>query len=117
MAEKNSRNKSFRKMKIFLFLLFITASERTIFMLATVASLTSANRIKRRAAEMGVFSSIIQTPQSLAKDGCGYSLRFDDSAEKYILSSAEEIGVRIRSLYIESAFDGEKRYILKRGVL
>jgi hypothetical protein len=82
-------------------------------MLATVASLTSASRIKRRALEKGIYSSVIQTPQTLSREGCGYSVRFDDSFEKYILAFAEEMGIRIRALYTESLVDGEKRYTLK----
>ena len=79
-------------------------------MLATLASLTSANRIKRAVNELGIYSSIIQTPQSLAKEGCGYSLRFEDSAKKLIESTASDLGVRIRAFYIESATNGKKSY-------
>lgn len=79
-------------------------------MLATVASLTSANRIKRRTAEFGINSSVIQTPQALAKEGCGYSLRFDDSAEKYIFSAASDLGIKIRAFYREEIIDGKKHY-------
>lgn len=79
-------------------------------MLATVASVTSANRIKRRAGEMGITSSVIQTPQSLAKDGCGYSLRFEDAAQKIISSAALQLGVKIRAFYTETLIDGKKIY-------
>ena len=80
-------------------------------MLATVASLTAANRIKRRSNEYGVYSSVIQTPQPISKDGCGYSLRFDDSARRIIESSAESLGIRIRALYEEKFTDGKKIYL------
>lgn len=79
-------------------------------MLATVASLTAANRIKRKSSEYGVFSSVIQTPIALAKDGCGYSLRFDDSAKSIVENSAESLGIRIRAFFYESILDGEKIY-------
>ena len=79
-------------------------------MLATVASVTSANRIKRRVGEMGITSSVIQTPQSLAKDGCGYSLRFEDAAQKIISSAALQLGVKIRAFYTETLIDGKKIY-------
>lgn len=79
-------------------------------MIATVASLTSANRIKRRSNESGVYPAVIQTPHSIAKDGCGYSLRFDDSAKKIIEGSAETLGIRIRAFYLETFVDGEKKY-------
>ena len=79
-------------------------------MLATVASLTAANRIKRKSSEYGVFSSVIQTPGALAKDGCGYSLRFDDSARLIVENSAESLGIRIRAFFYERIIDGEKTY-------
>lgn len=79
-------------------------------MLATVASVTSANRIKRNIYELGVYSSVIQTPQHLSKEGCGYSLRFDDSARKIVEKSANDLGIRIRAFYVESIVDGEKIY-------
>ena len=79
-------------------------------MLATVASVTSANRIKRRVGEMGITSSVIQTPQSLAKDGCGYSLRFEDAAQKIISSAALQLGIKIRAFYTETLIDGKKIY-------
>ena len=79
-------------------------------MLATVASVTSANRIKRRVGEMGITSSVIQTPQSLAKDGCGYSLRFEDASQKIISSAALQLGIKIRAFYTETLIDGKKIY-------
>lgn len=79
-------------------------------MLATVASVTSANRIKRRAGELGINTSVIQTPQSIAKDGCGYSLRFDDAAMKMISGAAADLGIKIRAFYIETVIDGKKNY-------
>lgn len=79
-------------------------------MLATVASVTSANRIKRRVGEMGITSSVIQTPQSLAKDGCGYSLRFEDASQKIISTAAMQLGIKIRAFYTETLIDGKKIY-------
>lgn len=79
-------------------------------MLATVASVTSATRIKRRIYEFGVYSSVIQTPQILAKEGCGYSLRFEDSARKLVERASAELGIKIRAFYIENDNDGQKEY-------
>ncbi len=79
-------------------------------MLATVASLTSANRIKRRSIELGIYTSIIQTPGSLAKEGCGYSIRFDDSSKNLIESISSELGIRIRAFYTENLSNGKKTY-------
>lgn len=79
-------------------------------MLATVASSTSANRIKRRLSEFGIHSSVIQTPQALTKEGCGYSLRFDEISKKIVQQTAIELGIKIRAFYSENDTYGEKTY-------
>ena len=79
-------------------------------MLATVASSTSANRIKRRLTEYGIASSVIQTPQQLAREGCGYSIRFDDSEKSFVEKSAYYLGIKIRAFYSEIADESGKRY-------
>lgn len=79
-------------------------------MLATVASSTSANRLKRRLLEFGVTSSVIQTPQSLTKDGCGYSLRFDDVSKIIVEKTAFELGIKIRAFYSETTIDEKRSY-------
>ncbi len=79
-------------------------------MLATVASSTSANRLKRRLWEFGVSSSVIQTPHALTEDGCGYSLRFDDDSRVFVEKSALELGVKIRSFYSETVESGKRIY-------
>ena len=79
-------------------------------MLATLASLTSANRIKRAMNELGVYISIIQTPHILAREGCGYSLRFDDSAKKLVENTASDLGIRIRAFYTEISENNKTSY-------
>ncbi|MBQ3023182.1 MAG: DUF3343 domain-containing protein [Clostridia bacterium] len=79
-------------------------------MLATVASSTSANRLKRRLSEFGITSSVIQTPHILTKDGCGYSLRFDESSRMIVEKTATELGVKIRAFYIENTTDEKRVY-------
>ena len=79
-------------------------------MLATVASVTSANRIKRRSNEFGIYPSVIQTPHSLAKDGCGYSLRFEDDAKRIIQGVASELGINLRAFYNETIENGKRIY-------
>ena len=77
-------------------------------MLATVASSTSANRLKRRFLEFGVAVSVIQTPHILAREGCGYSIRFDENSRNIVERTATELGIKIRSFYAES-IENEKR--------
>ena len=79
-------------------------------MLATLASLTSANRMKRAANELGVYINVIQTPHMLAKDGCGYSIRFDDNERKIIENTALNLGIKIRAFYFESAENHKTSY-------
>ena len=79
-------------------------------MLATVASITSANRLKRCGEEYGFHSSVIQTPHSLAKEGCGYSVRFDDSNKNDFKNCAYTLNIKIRAFYRESEKNGKSIY-------
>ncbi len=79
-------------------------------MLATVASSTSAGRLKRKLLEFGVTSSVIQTPHALTKDGCGYSLRFDEESMMIVEKTAVELGIKIRAFYTESTEDEKRIY-------
>ena len=86
-------------------------TESSDWMIATVASSTTANRIKRKLYETGIFSSVIQTPHSLTKEGCGYSLRFEDIYRNNVEKAAYEIGANIRGFYTETVNNGKKEYI------
>lgn len=79
-------------------------------MLATVASITSANRLKRCAAREGINVTVIQTPASLTKEGCGYSLRFADSAKTAVIACAREADVKIKAFFLEIDEEGKKSY-------
>ena len=70
-------------------------------MLATVPSRTSASRLKKSLIAAGINSNIIQTPSVLTKEGCGYSLRFDESYRAAVLRSARELRINIRAFYAE----------------
>ncbi len=80
-------------------------------MLATVASITSANRLRRRLSESGIDARVVQTPASLAREGCGYSLRFDDSYKTLAQSAAADLKIKIRAFFYERIQDGQKKYI------
>lgn len=79
-------------------------------MLATVASSTSAGRLKRKLLEFGVTSSVIQTPHTLTKEGCGYSLRFDEQSITIVEKTALELGIKIRAFYAETTEDEKRVY-------
>ena len=81
-------------------------------MLATVASISSANRIRQAAtADFPIRIKIIQTPVQLTKEGCGYALRFDDSDKKEVAAAAKKLKINIRSFYKEVTENGKTVYI------
>ena len=79
-------------------------------MIATVASSTSANRLKRRLAEFGISSFVIQTPHALTIEGCGYSLRFDTESRMIVEKTAAELGIKIRAFYVENISNEQRVY-------
>ena len=79
-------------------------------MLATLASTTSANRLRRRLSELGIYSTVLQTPHTLTKEGCGYSLRFDESTREIVEKVAYELKIKIRMFYSETYNDGKIVY-------
>ena len=70
-------------------------------MLATVPSRTSASRLKKSLAAAGIKSNIIQTPSVLTREGCGYSLRFEDKYRPQVQVSASELRINIRAFFAE----------------
>ena len=81
-------------------------------MLATVASISSANRIRQAVTDnFPIRIKIIQTPVQLTKEGCGYALRFDDADKKEVAAAAGRLKINIRSFYKEVTKDGKTIYI------
>ncbi len=70
-------------------------------MLATLASVNSANRLKQVLSSKSIPSRVIQTPSALTKEGCGYSLRFDDKYKPYVSSFAKSLKINIRAFFKE----------------
>lgn len=81
-------------------------------MLATVASVNSANRLKARLSDKyHVTARVIQTPTALTHDGCGYSLRFDDKHKAAVKSTAAELRINIRAFFREDGTAPDIIYI------
>ncbi len=81
-------------------------------MLATVASVNSANRLKARLSnKYSVPSRVIQTPSVLTKEGCGYSLRFDDRHKAAVKNCAAELRINIRAFFREDLTGTEVNYM------
>lgn len=70
-------------------------------MLATVPSQTSAARLKKMLAEKGIKSGITQTPSVLTKEGCGYSLRFENKYRSLVENGAKELKITVRAFFEE----------------
>lgn len=71
-------------------------------MLATVPSQTSAARLKKSLASAGIKSNITQTPSALTKEGCGYSLRFEDKHRSVVEQAAKELRITVRAFFAET---------------
>ncbi len=81
-------------------------------MLATVASVNSANRIRLHLAQKySVQSRVIQTPSALTKEGCGYSIRFKDEHKSSVAKAASELKINIRSFFREEEKNSETVYV------
>ncbi len=81
-------------------------------MLATVASINSANRLKKYLFEENAVSvKIIQTPSVLTKEGCGYSLVFDEAQKPRVAAAAARLRINIRSFFKESGSPSGVKYI------
>lgn len=81
-------------------------------MLATVASVNGANRLKKYLAEeYSVNAKIIQAPSSLTKEGCGYALRFDELKKPLVAAAARELKINVRAFFRETTESGKTIYI------
>lgn len=81
-------------------------------MLATVASINSANRLRATLMnKYSVKSRVVQTPSSLTKEGCGYSIKFKDEYKPLVSKSASELKINIRSFFREETHSAETVYI------
>lgn len=80
-------------------------------MLATVASVSSANRLRQSLLKQSVPVRVIQTPSSLTKEGCGYSIRFKDEYKNTVKKSAAALNINIRAFFREETIDAETVYI------
>ena len=76
-------------------------------LLITFSSATTATRVKKELVQKGFSAKVIQTPKTLSKSGCSYSVKTVPDA----LSAAEEathrLGVKIKNVF---RFDG-KEYV------
>ncbi|MBR5536057.1 MAG: DUF3343 domain-containing protein [Clostridia bacterium] len=81
-------------------------------MLATVASVNSANRLRTHLTnKYSISSRVIQTPSALTKEGCGYSVKFDDKYKQIVIKSASELRINVRAYFREEINNEDVKYI------
>ena len=67
-----------------------------------VAVMESGNfalALSRELEDAGILSQVISTPCKLAKEGCGYSLRFDLKDKLSVEKIALEVEIKVNSYY------------------
>lgn len=79
-------------------------------MLVVLASVTTAERMKRILYTRGIKSEVVQTPKSIAVGGCGYSLRMNEEDKESAVRAAKDMGVRIKGFYREEFAGNAPKY-------
>lgn len=76
-------------------------------LLITFSSATTATRVKKELVANRFPAQVVQTPKSLSKNGCSYSVKTSLDALNLAEKSAEKLGVKIKNIF---RFDG-KEYV------
>ncbi len=79
-------------------------------LLITFSSATTATRVKNELAKNRFSAKVVQTPKSLTKNGCSYSVKTSENALAAAEKAAENLEVKIKSIF---RFDG-KDYVKYR---
>lgn len=62
-------------------------------------SLTYARRIAQVLGRHGIVCDVIRTPRSIARDGCGYSVKFGADKLKSVIGILKDEGVTAPEIY------------------
>lgn len=73
-------------------------------LLITFSSATTATRIKNELTKSKFSAKVVQTPKSLTKNGCSYSVKTTENALTEAEKAADKLGVRIKKVF---RFDGK----------
>ena len=74
-------------------------------LLITFSSATTATRIKNELTKIGFTAKVVQTPKTLTKNGCSYSVRTTENALPSAETAAGKLGVKIKNFF---RFDGKE---------
>lgn len=72
---------------------------RVMYCIGTVDSGNFALNLCRILETKGYVVEVIPTPCRIAKDGCGYCLRFPEEYMNVVLDEAKSSNIRIREIY------------------
>ena len=72
-------------------------------LLITFSSATTATRIKNELTKSKFSAKVVQTPKSLTKSGCSYSVKTTENALTAAEKAADKLGVKIKNIF---RFDG-----------
>lgn len=81
------------------------------YILAVTGAITTATRLSKEIEKNGCINArVIHTPSALSSGGCSYAVKVPDSCLTKMLTSASDMGIKIRKLYRERLENGEKVY-------
>jgi len=76
-----------------------------------MGSVTSAARLKKAAESLGATEAeVIHTPSELTGKSCSYSVKLNQKNLGIATKASQELGIKIKKVYIENVFDKEKVY-------
>ena len=79
--------------------------------IATVGSVTTAVRLEKLLRKnKGISSRVIHTPAIINAGGCSHSVTVDGKYLSQLKEVADKYGLKIRKIYMEEMYSGEKKY-------
>ena len=76
-------------------------------LLVVFSSATTATRVKNELARNKISAKVVQTPKSLSKSGCSYSVKVPESALLAAENASAALGVKIKNVFRENGNDYE----------
>lgn len=71
-------------------------------LLIVFSSATTATRVKNELTRNKISAKVVQTPKSLSKSGCSYSVKAPESALFAAENAAAALGVKIKNIFREN---------------
>ena len=68
-------------------------------MLATVPSVTTAMRVRNILAQNNIKVEVMQTPHTISKWGCSYSVKFADENLEAVKAAVKSVNSTVTAIY------------------